>query len=63
MMASAFAGIVIDTSTSVPLVWLIAAVCAVIGGVWKIATVLTRILDRLTALEKRNEVIDTRSGD
>lgn len=58
MASSAFLAVVIDNTTNVPLVWLVACGAALAGGVWKLASLLTKIEDRLTALEKRNEQKD-----
>jgi hypothetical protein len=60
MAGSAFCAVIIDNTTNVPLVWLVASGAALAGGVWKISSVLTRIDDRLTALEKRNDEKDAR---
>lgn len=59
---SAVFAIVIDATTNVPLVWLIVGIGGLAGGVWKLATLLTRIDDRLNALERRNEEKDARDA-
>ena len=58
MASSALFAIVVDATTNVPLLWVIASCAAIAGGVWKLAVLLTKIDDRLTALEERKKQKD-----
>ena len=51
MGITAIATVMLDATTNVPILWMIAGIGAIAGGVWKIPAVLTNIEDRIKSIE------------